>query len=112
MRPVSTFLCNLSLTFRRAPLWPGGGLGSHPLNVQSSSRLLSATHHLPRVARASTSQRSFPQQDGQGATHLTLEARHDCGAQFLLIVDVKAKKVEIREIDKKYRRQIIQAFQI
>jgi hypothetical protein len=31
---------------------------------------------------------------------------------LLVIVDMQAKKVEFREIDKKYRQQIIEAFHV
>ncbi len=41
-----------------------------------------------------------------------IKVKHSNGAQFLLIVDMKAKKAEIREIDKKYRKQIMQAFAV
>jgi hypothetical protein len=41
-----------------------------------------------------------------------VKAIHANGAQFLVIVDMKQKKVEIREIDKKYRQQIIDAFKV
>jgi hypothetical protein len=41
-----------------------------------------------------------------------LKLIHANGAQFLLIVDMKAKKVELREIDKKYRKLIIDALEV
>jgi hypothetical protein len=41
-----------------------------------------------------------------------LLVKHRNGARFQMIVDMQKKTVEIREIDKKYRQQIMDAFKI
>jgi hypothetical protein len=39
----------------------------------------------------------------------TVKLKHANGAQFLLIVNMQTKKVEFREVNKNFRRQILQA---
>jgi hypothetical protein len=73
------------------------------------------TKSKPRTMRAATDfkhevLKGNPTELDKGPVKLQL--KHANGARFLLIVDLKAKKVTIREIARKYRRRIIQAFQV
>jgi hypothetical protein len=94
------------------PFMSGGGTGDQFYRVLDE---LFGTNTKPLVMRALTHFKhevleGDPTELNKGAVKLKL--MHANGAQFLLIVDMKAKKVEIREINKKYRGQIIQAFHV
>jgi hypothetical protein len=93
------------------PFGSMGGTGDQFLRVLDE---LFGTNAKPRGMRPSTHfthevLEGDPTELNKGPAKLKLT--HANGAQFLLLVDMKAKKVEIRESGKKYRRQIIQAFQ-
>jgi hypothetical protein len=107
---VMQFNVTVGRPVQKVPFSSMGGGGDQFLQVLDE---LFETKAKPRSMHPST---LFEQEPIEGdPTKLdkgpaTLKMKHANGAQFLLIVDMKAKKVEIREVNKNFRRQILQAF--
>ena len=106
---VMQFDITVGRPVQKIPFGSKGGGGDQFLQVLDELFELKAK---PRSMRPST---LFEQEPLEGNPieldkgPAKLKMKHANGAQFLLIVDMKAKKVEIREVNKNFRRQILQA---
>lgn len=107
---VMQFNVTVGRPVQKAPFHSSGGGGDQFLQVLDE---LFGTKAKPRSMHPST---LFEQEVVEGdPTKLdkgpaTLKMKHSNGAQFLLIIDLKNKNVEFREVDKNFRLPILQAF--